>query len=90
MNTSGNPGAKAVRFSDTDMVVELLDGRTLSVPLAWFPVLLDAAPSQRANVVIGPFGEGLHWPELDEDISVRGLLAGRPDQTRHRTRTLSA
>ncbi len=62
------------------MWVELSDGRTLGVPLAWFPRLLRAAPEQREAVRISP--RGLHWETLDEDISVAGLLAGYADQTR--------
>jgi hypothetical protein len=72
--------AKAVRFDADSMWVELSDGRTLGVPLAWFPRLFDAAPEQREAVEVA--GEGLHWAALDEDISVAGLLAGRGDQTR--------
>jgi hypothetical protein len=64
------------------MWLELSDGRTLGVPLVWFPRLLDATPAQREQVAIST--GGLHWEELDEDISVEGLLAGRGDQTRHR------
>ena len=61
------------------MWVDLSDGRTLGVPLAWFPRLLRATAAQRAAVEISPFG--LHWEEIDEDISIAGLLAGRGDQT---------
>ena len=71
--------AKAVRFDDNSMWVELSDGRTLGVPYAWFPRLLNATPKQREAVEIGRFG--LHWEDLDEDISIAGLLAGRRDQT---------
>jgi len=63
------------------MWVDLTDGRTIGVPLAWFPRLLNATPAQRAKVELGR--TGLHWEELDEDISVAGLLAGRGDMTRH-------
>ena len=69
-----------VRFDGDSMWVELSDGRTLGVPLAWFPRLLRATPEQRAAYRIS--GRGLHWAELDEDISVAGLLAGRGDATR--------
>jgi hypothetical protein len=62
------------------MQVELSDGRTLGVPLAWFPRLLDATREQLENYELSPCG--LHWEELDEDISVAGLLAGRGDETR--------
>ena len=63
------------------------DGRELSVPLAWFPRLLHATPEQRQAWELIGRGEGLHWEELDEDISVAGLLAGRGDQTRRPPRT---
>jgi hypothetical protein len=63
------------------MWVDLVDGRTLGVPLAWFPLLLHATPEQRLKYRIGPGGEGLHWAELDEDISVEGLLQGYGDLT---------
>jgi hypothetical protein len=62
------------------MIVELSDGRTLGVPLAWFPRLLDATPIQRENYELSPCG--LHWEEIDEDISIAGLLAGRGDETK--------
>jgi hypothetical protein len=71
--------AKTLRFDDDSLWVELSDGRVLGVPLAWFPRLLHATPAQRENYEISR--EGLHWDELDEDISVAGLLAGRGDQT---------
>jgi len=61
------------------MWVGLTDGRTLGVPLAWFPRLLNATPAQRARVEMSR--TGLHWEELDEDISIAGLLAGRGDMT---------
>ena len=73
--------ATALEFDRAAMRVELDDGRTLSVPLAWFPRLARATPEQRANWRIGYSGNGLHWDELDEDISVEGLLAGRGDDT---------
>ena len=65
------------------MWVELSDGRTLGVPLAWFPRLLHGSPTQREQVSIST--RGLHWEALDEDISIAGLLAGLADQTRPRT-----
>jgi hypothetical protein len=71
--------ATAVRFDDNSMWVDLSDGRTLGVPYAWFPRLLSATPKQREAVEIGRFG--LHWEDIDEDISIVGLLAGRRDQT---------
>lgn len=72
--------ATSVRFEDHRMWVELSDGRTLGVPLAWFPRLLHASPAQRERVELSRIG--LHWEEIDEDISVAGLLAGRGDMSR--------
>jgi hypothetical protein len=72
--------ATAVRFDEDTMWVELTDGRTLGVPLAWFPRLLHATPARRERVELSRVG--LHWDEIDEDISVAGLLAGRRDMTR--------
>ena len=68
--------AKTVDFDDTMMQVTFTDGRVLGVPLVWFPILRDATPQQRARYEIGGGGIGLHWPELDEDLSVAGLMAG--------------
>ncbi|MCH2556566.1 MAG: DUF2442 domain-containing protein [Alcanivorax sp.] len=79
MSTSAS--AKAVTFDNETMWVELTDGRALGVPLAWFPRLLHATSEQRAACRISYTGQGLHWEELDEDISVAGLLAGRGDIT---------
>ena len=73
---------RSVRFDADTMWVDLSDGRTLGVPLAWFPRLLRASAAQRQAVELSP--GGLHWDALDEDISVAGLLAGQGDQTRHR------
>jgi hypothetical protein len=72
--------ATAVRFDEDTMWVELTDGRTLGVPLAWFPRLLHASPAQRERVELSRIG--LHWEEIDEDISVAGLLAGRGNMSR--------
>ncbi|WP_072166254.1 DUF2442 domain-containing protein [Erwinia sp. Leaf53] len=71
--------AKNVSFDEVTMWVELNDGRTLGVPLAWFPRLLHASPEQRNGYELSP--RGIHWDTLDEDISVAGLLAGRGDVT---------
>ena len=70
----------SVRFDEDTMWVELTDGRTLGVPLAWFPRLLRATPVERQQVEISRLG--LHWEALDEDISIAGLLAGRGDVTK--------
>ena len=75
--------ARAVRFDDYSMWVDLDDGRTLGVPLAWFPRLLHGTPEQREHVTISP--SGLHWETLDEDLSIAGILAGRSDMTRPRS-----
>jgi hypothetical protein len=72
--------ATAVRFDEHTMWVDLSDGRTIGVPLAWFPRLSRATAAQRERVEISRVG--LHWEEIDEDISVAGLLAGRGDMTR--------
>lgn len=68
--------AKSVEFDEIMMRVSFTDGRILCVPLAWFPVLRDATPQQRARYEIGGGGIGLHWPDLDEDLSIAGLMAG--------------
>ena len=68
--------ARSVEFDDDLMHVHLTDGRIISVPLIWFPVLREASPEQRTRYELGAGGRGLHWPELDEDLSVAGLMAG--------------
>ncbi|MDD2880718.1 MAG: DUF2442 domain-containing protein [Rhodoferax sp.] len=72
------PKAMAIVCSDDELRVSLTDGRTLSVPLAWFPRLAHATHTERADYEILGDGEGIHWPQVDEDISVVGLLAGQP------------
>ena len=74
--------AKAVRFDADTMWVDLEDGRQLGVPLAYFPRLLNATLTQRENLTISGGGTGLHWDDIDEDISVPALLAGIGDRTR--------
>lgn len=81
MSTSPlNPGqrVKDVRCSDETLSVDLLDGRTITVPLVWYPRLLHATPSERAVWQPSGGGFGIHWPELDEDLSTEGLLRGAP------------
>lgn len=73
--------AKSVSFDDDMMHVSLTDGRLLSVPIIWFPLLRRATPQQRANYEIGGGGTSLHWSELDEDLSVASLMAGADLQT---------
>lgn len=81
MSTSGNKvqGAHAQRVSVSDdaLIVDLADGRTIAAPLAWFPRLAHGTPVERCNLRLIAAGEGIHWPDLDEDISVESLLAGR-------------
>ena len=80
MTTSPEP--TTVRFDDDQMWVDLDDGRTLGIPLAWFPRLLHASPAQRETLTLSR--AGLHWEALDEDISIAGLIAGRGDMTHPR------
>jgi hypothetical protein len=68
--------AKQVDCDDVTMQVTFTDGRVLSVPLQWFPLLRDATHQQRANCEIGGGGVSLHWPDIDEDLSIAGLMAG--------------
>jgi hypothetical protein len=75
--------ARAVRFDDNSLWVDLDDGRVVGVPLAWFPRLLAATPEQRAGFELSP--RGIHWEALDEDISIDGLLAGHGDLTHARS-----
>jgi hypothetical protein len=69
--------AQGVSLSDDALVAELADGRTITVPIAWFPRLLHGTPIERSNWRLIAGGEGIHWPDLDEDVSVASLLAGR-------------
>ena len=74
---SVHPRASDVRVDDDELVVQLVDGRRVAVPLAWFPRLLRATKAERDAWELLGDGEGIHWPEVDEDISVAGLLRGR-------------
>jgi Protein of unknown function (DUF2442) len=67
-----------VHFSDDTLSVDLVDGRTITVPLVWYPRLLHATAAQRANWRIAGGGYGIHWPDIDEDLSSEGLLRGAP------------
>jgi hypothetical protein len=67
-----------VRFDSDRIIVDLMDGRTISVPLAYYPRLLNATPEQRTHWEVGGAGYGIHWPEIDEDLSTEGLLRGIP------------
>ncbi len=72
------PRAEKVTLTEDTLSVDLIDGRTISVPLEWFPRLVHAAPKERDNWRLIGKGHGIHWVDIDEDISVEGLLAGRP------------
>ena len=73
-----NPRAYLVEVTEDELTVALADGRRVSVPLAWFPRLLHASPAQRNNWQPLGDGEGIHWPDVDEDLSVAGILRGVP------------
>ena len=77
-----NPQALNVKYTNESLVVDLRDGRTISVPLAWFPRLLQADQKQLNNWELLGDGEGIHWPEIDEDLSVSGLLSGKKARTK--------
>ena len=72
-----NVFAVAVSFSEDAVSIFLDDGRTISIPLAWYPRLLSGTPEERERFELIGDGEGIHWPDLDEDICVDGVLAGR-------------
>ena len=81
MSTSApNPGERVadVSFTEDSVCVSLRDGRKISVPLAWYPRLLSATPLQRNNWKLAGAGYGIHWPDVDEDLSTEGLLRGAP------------
>ncbi len=83
MNTLvAEPVATHLRFDADLMWVDLADGRQLGIPLAYFPRLPRATPSQRKNFILSGGGTGIHWDELDEDISIAALLMGVRDRTR--------
>jgi hypothetical protein len=66
----------SVRLDDERLSVDLMDGRTITVPLAWYPRLFNASPDQRRNWELAGGGFGIHWPDIDEDLSTEGLLRG--------------
>jgi hypothetical protein len=70
--------AQKVRVTHEALIVDLVDGRTVAVPVQWYPRLANGAPAERCNWRLIGRGEGIHWPDLDEDIAVEDLLAGRP------------
>jgi len=72
------PAATNVLVTEDTLTVDLSDGRTISVPLAWYPRLVHGTQEERSDWRLIGRGEGIHWPQLDDDISVEGLVAGRP------------
>ena len=74
--------ARSVSFAADGFAVDLADGRTITIPLAWFPRLVHGSDAERANWRLIGHGEGIHWPDLDEDVSIESLLAGRSSQER--------
>ena len=90
MTTSDiKPGerVKGVRLTEDNLQVDLLDGRTIVVPLAWYPRLLHATKKQRNNWELCGGGYGIHWPDIDEDLSTEGLLRGAPAPPKTVTQT---
>lgn len=80
------PRVVDVHFSDDSIAVALTDGRTITAPLAWYPRLMAASPREREKWELAGGGHGIHWPDLDEDLSVEGLLRGAPSPgARHHT-----
>jgi Protein of unknown function (DUF2442) len=83
MNTSassteiGDGRAQRVRLTEDSLIVDMVDGRTIGVPLAWYPRLAHGSEAERSRWRLIGEGEGIHWPDLDEDISIEGLLAGQ-------------
>ena len=72
------PNAETITVTEDTLSVNLSDGRTIAVPLAWFPRLVHASQKERNNWRLIARGQGIHWEDIDEDISIEGLLAGRP------------
>lgn len=78
MATAADERVRDARGDDEGSIVDLMDGRTISVPLAWYPRLLRAMPEQRGRWELIGAGHGIHWPDVDEDLSTEGLLRGAP------------
>ncbi|WP_419833224.1 DUF2442 domain-containing protein [Endozoicomonas atrinae] len=75
-NIEPRPLTQNIQFSDAELMVTLLDGRVIHIPITWYPSLANATEKQRANWELLGEGAGIHWPELDEDLSIEGLLKG--------------
>ena len=80
-NTAADTRVRNVAIDGEKLTVDLMDGRSIAVPLAWYPRLLEATPAQRGKWEISGGGFGIHWPEVDEDLSTEGLLRGAPAPT---------
>lgn len=78
MEPRAGEAVRGVKITEDDVIVELADGRTISAPLVWYPKLLHATRKQRENWTIAGGGYGIHWPDIDEDLSTEGLLRGAP------------
>ena len=76
--TAADERVAGVTFDDHRLIVDLMDGRTISVPLAWYPRLFDATVEQRQSWRVAGAGYAIHWPDIDEDLSTEGLLRGAP------------
>jgi len=76
--TLAPPRALAVRVTDDTLSVDLEDGRSISVPIGWYPRLAHGTPAERSNWRLSGAGYGIHWPDLDEDLSVEGIILGKP------------
>jgi hypothetical protein len=81
----GSVKAQSATISEDALIVDLNDGRTISVPLAWYPRLLNGNPEERHNWQLIGMGEGIHWPDLDEDVSVENLVLGKPSGENERS-----
>jgi hypothetical protein len=80
---SADERVRDVKVSEDSLIVDLMDGRAISVPLAWYPRLMNATPAQRNHWEVCGGGFGIHWPEIDEDLSTEGLLRGAPAPQPH-------
>jgi hypothetical protein len=78
VSASQRPTAQHVEVTDNELVITLTDGRCIAGPLAWYPRLLHGTPTERNHWKLIARGEGIHWPDLDEDLSVEGVVMGRP------------
>jgi len=79
---AADPRIREISLDEDRLSVELMDGRAISVPLAWYPRLANASPAQRNHWEIAGGGYGIHWPEIDEDLSTEGMLRGAPSPRR--------